>query len=204
MSGADLASVDLIWIPLGAGDHVVARCGRIYEAIVARLQHRRPARLFHSALEVRLGGARWVIEMTPVRDGRGMRRGVVGEGAVGARWARRLRVFRYEIRRWRGGAIPDIAYAVGLPVRITGDPDRVRALLQLAPQVPRPVWGRDELRTGDMWNSNSVVAWLIARSGGDASALAPPDGGRAPGWRAGVIAAARPAFSSTSGPGSWR
>ncbi|MCU1461111.1 MAG: hypothetical protein JWO37_1186 [Acidimicrobiales bacterium] len=34
------------------------------------------------------------------------------------RWARRFRVFRYEIRRWRGGAIPDISYAVASPVRV--------------------------------------------------------------------------------------
>ena len=51
------------------------------------------------------------------------------------------------------------------------------------------VWGRDALRTGDMWNSNSVVAWLIARSGIEAEAIAPPAGGRAPGWRAGLVAA---------------
>ena len=37
-----------------------------------------------------------------------------------------------------------------------------RRILDLVAEVPTPVWGRDELRTGEMWNSNSVIAWLIA------------------------------------------
>jgi hypothetical protein len=52
------------------------------------------------------------------------------------------------------------------------------------PLVPTPVWGRDELRTGDMWNSNSVIAWLVERAGLDADSRRPPLGGRAPGWTA--------------------
>jgi hypothetical protein len=51
------------------------------------------------------------------------------------------------------------------------------------------VWGRGELKTGEMWNSNSIVAWLIARS--DADAFNPPTGGGAPGWNAGPILARR-------------
>ena len=42
-----------------------------------------------------------------------------------------------------------------------------------------------------MWNSNSVTAWLIARCGLDVAVIAPPPGGRAPGWHAGVVVAAR-------------
>jgi hypothetical protein len=53
------------------------------------------------------------------------------------------------------------------------------------------VWGRDELGTGEMWNSNSVIAWVIARSGIEAQSIQPPQGGRAPGWRAGVVVASR-------------
>ncbi|MEX0673911.1 MAG: hypothetical protein WD067_04000, partial [Gaiellaceae bacterium] len=64
-------------------------------------------------------------------------------------------------------------------------------LLELVPGVPTPVWGRDELRTGEMWNSNSVVSWLLARTGLPAEELEPPPGGRAPGWRAGVVVAHR-------------
>jgi hypothetical protein len=55
--------------------------------------------------------------------------------------------------------------------------------------VPTPVWGRDELRTGDMWNSNSVISWLITRSGLDPEEVPLPPGGRAPGWDAGMAAA---------------
>jgi hypothetical protein len=51
--------------------------------------------------------------------------------------------------------------------------------------------GRDELCTGEMWNSNSVNSWLIAGCGLDAESIEPPVGGRAPGWRAGIVAARR-------------
>ena len=54
-------------------------------------------------------------------------------------------------------------------------------MLDLAPQVPTPVWGRDERRAGDMWNSNSVVAWLIDRSGLPSRPGGPPAGGPCPG-----------------------
>ena len=42
-----------------------------------------------------------------------------------------------------------------------------------------------------MWNSNSVVAWLLARTGLPVDEITPPPGGRAPGWQAGLIAAHR-------------
>ena len=42
-----------------------------------------------------------------------------------------------------------------------------------------------------MWNSNSVVSWVIARSGLDAESIKPPAGGRAPGWHAGLEIASR-------------
>jgi hypothetical protein len=44
-----------------------------------------------------------------------------------------------------------------------------------------------------MWNSNAIIAWVLARGGLDAASIAPPAGGRAPGWRAGVAAAKRQA-----------
>ena len=159
--------VDLYWLPLGAGGHFVRLNGRAYETVVARIERRPACALYHSALEVRSGGRRFVIEMTPVL--RGADRGVVGEGRVGARWAGRLRIFRYEIRRWPGGTIPDVDEAVESPRRLSSDPDVAERLLALVPEVPTPVWGRDELAAGEMWNSNSVVAWLLARSGIDAA-----------------------------------
>jgi hypothetical protein len=91
-----------------------------------------------------------------------------------------------------GGAIPDIDEAVDSPRRLTDDEEHARRLLDLVPSVPTLVWGRDDLRTGDMWNSNSVIAWLLVRSGLDTGPIHPPAGGRAPGWQAGLALARRP------------
>ncbi|HEY4994417.1 MAG TPA: hypothetical protein VII33_20290, partial [Nakamurella sp.] len=67
-------------------------------------------------------------------------------------------------------------------------------VLDLAPDFPTRTWGRDELHTGDMWNSNSLVAWLLVRAGVGAADIAPPPHGRAPGWTAGLVVAARHEF----------
>lgn len=185
------SAVDLYWLPLGAGGHFVRLNGRIYEGLAARLARRPACDLYHSALQIEVSDGTFVIEQTPVPDLSGERRGVVAEGAVGTRWAGRLRVFRYEIRVWRGGQIPDIAEAVDSPRRLSNDEDRARRVLDVVRQVPTPVWGRDDFGTGEMWNSNSVIAWSIARSGLDTASIHPPAGGRAPGWRAGLIVARR-------------
>ncbi len=187
----DAAEVVLYWLPLGAGGSFVKFNGRIYEALAARNQGRSPLVLYHSALEVHLGGVTFVIEQTPVPDLNGRQRGVVAEGAVGARWAGRLRIFRYEVRRWRQGEIPDLAEAVGGPVRLGDGQALARRVLEVVAQVPTPVWGRDELQTGEMWNSNAVIAWVLARSGLEAESIHPPAGGRAPGWQAGLALARR-------------
>jgi hypothetical protein len=186
-----MAVVDLYWLPLGAGGHFVRLNGRVYEALAARLQRRRPCDLYHSALRVEVPEGAFVIEQAPVHDWSGSERGVVAEGAVGACWASRFRIFRYEIRLWRDGQIPDVAEAVDSPRALTDDESRARAVLDQVARVPTPVWGRDELRTGEMWNSNSVIAWVIARSGIDAESIKPPPGGRAPGWEAGLAVARR-------------
>jgi hypothetical protein len=170
----------------------------VFEAAAARAERRAACDLYHSALIVDVGAARFVIEMTPVRDMQGEQRGVVAEGPVGARWAGRFRIFRYEIRRWPGGHIPDVEEAVASPRRLTDDPARARRVLDLVPQVPTPVWGRDDLATGDMWNSNSVTAWLIARGGIGSDSVHPPAGGRAPGWHAGLTVARRQEAESPS------
>jgi hypothetical protein len=188
---ADQASVDLYWIPLGAGGWFVKRNGRLYETVVA-LRDGRPRRdLYHSALEVVVPEGRFVIEQAPVPSTRNGPRGAVAEGPVGLRAAARLRLFRYEVRRWHGGRIPDVAEAVESPRRLSSDAEVAYRVLSLVPQVPTPVWGRDELRTGDMWNSNSVVSWLIARSGLEPDEIPLPSRGRAPGWDAGIAAARR-------------
>jgi hypothetical protein len=185
------AGVDLYWLPLGAGGHSVRLNGRVFEAVVSRLERRGACDLYHSALSVHLPSGDYVIESAPVRDREGAQRGVVGEGPVGSRLAGRLRLFRYELRCWRGGAIPDVAEAVESPVRLTSDPRLAQRLLELVPIVPRPIWGRDELGAGEMWNSNSIVSWLLASSGLEVDAVHPPSGGRAPGWDAGIVVARR-------------
>jgi hypothetical protein len=188
-SGSD-STVDLYWLPLGAGGHCVRLCGRAFEAVAAWLARRPACDLYHSALVLQVAERRVVIEQAPAgRDG--AERGVVAEGAVGSRWAGRLRIFRYELRRWPDGVIPDIAEAVDSPRRLTTDDRVAQRILDLAPSVPTAVWGRDELHAGEMWNSNSVIAWLLTRSGVAAESIDVPSGGRAPGWRAGLVVARR-------------
>jgi len=191
--GRDAASVDLYWLPLGAGDasHCVRLNGRLFEAVAARFAHRERCDLYHSALEVHLGTDRFVIEMAPSWGNTQAERGVVSGGSVGLSWLGRSRVFRYEVRRWRNGNIPDVSEAVASPVRLSSDTALARRVLELVPAFPTLTWGRDELRTGDMWNSNSLTSWLLAHSGHETELLEPPLHGRAPGWAAGLSLAAR-------------
>ena len=196
------ATVDLYWLPLGAGGHFVRLNGRAYEALMARIERRPACDLYHSALQVTLPEATFVVEQTPVPDLSGEQRGVVAAGAVGSRRAGRFRVFRYEIRLWRDGHIPDVAEAVDSPRRLSDQEACARRVLELVPRVPTPVWGRDQLGTGEMWNSNSVIAWVIARSGIDAESIQPPKRGRAPGWQAGLAVAHRKDGESTTAPNS--
>jgi hypothetical protein len=188
---AESYAVDLYWLPLGAGGHFVRLNGRLFEAVAARMQQRPACDLYHSALVVRVPEGRFVIEQTPSSAGNGAERGVVAKGAVGSRLAGRFRLFRYELRRWREGVIPDISEAVESPRGLTADPATARRILDLVTDVPTPVWGRDELNAGEMWNSNSFISWLVASSGLDAASIHPPAGGRAPGWHAGIVVARR-------------
>ena len=189
--------IDLYWLPLGAGGHSVRWNGRIFEWVAARLERRQRCDLYHSALEVRVPRARFVIEQAPAwRDS--AERGVVAEGAVGARALGRFRLFRYEVRRWRDGVIPDVAEAVDSPQRLGDDLDCARRLLELVPHVPTGVWGRDEFGAGEMWNSNSLISWLIVHSGLDVDSVQPPPDGRAPGWTAGIVVARREAARDES------
>jgi hypothetical protein len=191
MDASRAAAVDLYWIPLGAGGHSVRFNGKVFEAIEAARRHRPRCDLYHAALVVELDGDRYAVEVAPSPDADEASRGVVGTGAVGSRLIGWLRLFRYEVRCWRGGSIPDLAYAVGEPCRLTSDPSAARRLIDLVSAVPRPVWGRDELRAGEMWNSNSMIAWLIAATGLATDELRPPPHGRAPGWDAGLEVARR-------------
>jgi hypothetical protein len=190
------SAVDLYWIPLGAGGRFVRFNGRVFEALAAARRRRPRCDLYHAVLVVELAGGRYAIELAPSPDADEATRGVVGTGAVGSRYLGWLRVFRYEVRCWRGGSIPDLGDAVGGPRRLTGDPRFTRRLLDLVAAVPRPVWGRDELGAGEMWNSNSMIAWLVASAGLETGDVRPPARGRAPGWHAGLEVARRDNASS--------
>jgi hypothetical protein len=196
-----MGSIELYWIPVGAdGNPAVRWGGRLYEWFSARRAHRTARPLFHSALLVRPDAeTSYAIEMAPVWSSQEPVRGVVAEGPVGLPWLGRSRMFRYEVRRWRGGTIPDLAAAVGGPVDLDATDDQALRLLALVPSFPTLTWGLDESRTGDMWNSNSLVSWLLASTGLSVDDLVPPQHGRAPGWAAGVAVARRtPARTSRS------
>ena len=187
------ASVDLYWLPLGAGDntHCVRSNGRVFERVAARHQHRKPLDLYHAALDVTTVHGRFIIEMAPVWSTDAAERGVVSVGPVGLRCLGRSRLFRYEVRCWRDGTIPDVSEAVESPQRLSNDPAQAEQVVFLTSTFPTATWGRDELGTGDMWNSNSLVSWLLALSGHHTDSLTPPAHGRAPGWEAGLVVAGR-------------
>ncbi|WP_442576499.1 hypothetical protein ACSBPH_05005 [Microbacterium sp. F51-2R] len=186
MSGAH---ADLWWLPVGAGGHVVIHTSRWWELVRARREHRSPRPLFHAALEVFDGHARYVIEMTPAWGGPAGDHGVVANGPVGARWLGASRFFRYEVRRWQNGIIPDLDWALGPPTQFPLSLPDTRALLARVELTPRLTWGSDPFGIGDMWNSNSLVSWLLETSGINAAELTPPADGTAPGWRSGIAAA---------------
>lgn len=190
MASASSSSVDLYWLPLGARGHFLRIGGKLFEAVASRLERREARDIYHSVLEVSVPEGRFVIEMGPVADSNGAGRGVVAEGSVGARWAGRLRILRYEVRCWRGG-VTAYSFAVESPRRLTDDEAPACRLLELVPHVPTPVWGRDELRAGEMWCCNSLTSWLLMASGLSVESIWPPAGGRAPGWKAGAVTADR-------------
>jgi hypothetical protein len=79
----EAASVDLYWLPLGAGETtgLVRRSGRLFESVAAGPERRERCDIYHSALEVRLDGDRFVIEMTPVSGNGPGNHGVVAQSA---------------------------------------------------------------------------------------------------------------------------
>lgn len=190
MAASPASFVDLYWLPLGAGGHSVRLNGKVFETVAARGARREPCDLYHSALEVTAPSGDFVVEQAPAW-GECAERGVVAEGPVGLRALGRVRFFRYEVRCWRDGTIPDVGEAVASPIRLGGDPRLASHLIELVPHVPTPTWGRDELNAGEMWNSNSTISWLLVRAGIDADLIPLPPRGRAPGWRAGIVIARR-------------
>jgi hypothetical protein len=168
--------------------------------MVATQHHRARSDLYHSALIAQLDGHAYAIETAPVWATRAPDDGVVTEGSVGMPSSGRARLFRYEIRWWRDATIPDLSAAVESLRRVSTDQSRARRVLDPVASFPAATWGRDEQKAGEMWNSNSLTAWLLSRSGHDPAApgLRPPAHGRAPGWSAGLIVAARANGAATA------
>lgn len=191
----------LWWIPVGAGGHLVRHTSRWWELAHAAAERRRPRQLVHAALEVATEGRRFTIEMAPEWSGpRNSDRGVVQTGPVGLLVLGHWRLFRYEVRCWRDGKIPDLNWAIGDPAMLTDLRTFADSLVDCARDVPPLVWGRTVPGTGDMWNSNSLVSWLIVTAGLDPSAVQPPTGSHAPGWKAGIaVAFGGPAIQPTAG-----
>lgn len=184
------ARVTLYWIPLGAGGAVIVRIsGRIYEAMQAAIRRRQPLDLYHTALELHVDGNRYIIENGwPSPDNNVSARGVVVVGPVWARWLGRFRAFRYEVRCWQGGSIPDVGEAVAART-LTTDSEAAKRLLDRAVSVPAETWGRDVRNLGEMWNSNSVISYLLTVAGLPAEEYSPPTDGSVPGWRTGIALA---------------
>jgi hypothetical protein len=77
------------------------------------------------------------------------------------------------------------------PVRLTNELPAAEHILEVLPSVPTVVWGRDQLRTGEMWSCNSIISWTLTRAGVNTEAITLPARGRAPGWQAGIAVAQR-------------
>jgi hypothetical protein len=77
------SSVELLWIPLGAGQRIVKHSGKAFESICALIERRPVCDIYHAALVVTVPYGRYTIGMAPIPDRQGARRGVVAEGPVG-------------------------------------------------------------------------------------------------------------------------
>lgn len=175
-------SVLLWWVPVGAGGHLVRHTSHWWELAQAARGRRAPQQLFHTVLEIVADGDRYVIEMAPAWGASSSDdRGVVATGLVGLPWLGGSRFFRYEVRRWRNGVIPDRRWAVGGPVAIAHDGATADRLLQRIERVPTLTWGRDASRTGDMWELK--LAHLVAASRSERKHREPPPTSRWPSAR---------------------
>ena len=83
---------------------------------------------------------------------------------------------------------PDRDQAAGGPQILSDDLRTAHRLLQMVGSVPALIWGRDQC-VEDMWNSNSVIPWLLTEADSQSKHLVHRAGGRAPGWQAGIAVA---------------
>lgn len=190
MEPAPESFVDLYWMPVGAGTRFQRLSLLVYEGALALWSRRQRTGLIHAGLKVCVGGRLSTIESAPAEAGPNARGEVTGP--VGARWAGRLRLFRYQVYSRGNETFPDEQWAVGAPSRLTTDPEVASRILCLVREVPAHTWGRRRPGHSEMWTSDSTVSWLLVRAGVDAGLIAVPPGYRAPGWRSGMEEAASP------------
>lgn len=181
------------WAPVGAGGRVARCTSAWWERTVAAREHRAPQVLVHALLEVVVDGAPRTIDMSPTWGKAVTRRHVITVGPVGSRILRWCPMFRYELRVVLE---PDTSSEV---LQVSDDFQLSGRVFEDLADVPAYTWGRDEGGAGEMWTSNSVVAWLLERS--DVSPIEPPAGHRAPGWNAGaLLARSRPQQTTARRP----
>ena len=182
----DGCGVELYWIPVGAGTSRLQQASlRMWEAIEAARARRPRATLLHSALKLGVEpGETYTVELAPAIVSSPASPAMTGP--VGVRGADRFRLWRYELRCVPVESLPDEEWAIGRPVRLSGDCEMARRVMELAPTVPPHTWGRRLRGTREMWTSDSAIAWLLASCGIDLAEVAIPSGGRAPGWGVGV------------------
>ncbi len=176
--------VDLYWIPVGAGTRFQRASLVLYESVAAAISRRKRMALLHAGLKLKLDGVAYTLEVMPSPPGPNVRNEVTGP--VGVRGADRLRLFRYQACLKEAESLPDEAWAVEPPLRLTADAAKVALIMELMREIPAYTWGRRRKGHTEMWTSDSAASWLLGRAGLDVEAIAIPSGSRAPGWRAGV------------------
>jgi hypothetical protein len=185
--------VDLYWLPVGAGlqfplAQIQGATLGLYERVSALLARRAPGRLYHSALKLGTRHGRYSVEVRPVQAREAVQ--PVLTGSVGWPGAGRFRWLRYEVACLPGQPLPDEAWAVAAPLRLTEDCEEAERVYALLPKIPALTWGRTARAGGEAWTSNSAISWLLAAAGLDGASIEIPSGGRAIGWAAGLAAAA--------------
>jgi hypothetical protein len=186
--------VDLYWLPVGAGlgfplAQVQGLSLGVYERISALTARRAAGKLLHTALKLATRHGVYSVEVRPVQ--RDEPTPPVLTGSVAFPGAGRLRLLRYEVSCLLDQPLPDEAWVVEKPVRLSEDCERADRVYALLRDIPALTWGRKAAGGSEMWTSNSAISWVLAAAGLDAAAIAVPERGRPIGWRAGIEEATR-------------
>jgi len=177
---------ELSWIPVGAGTRFQRASLVLYESLAAALSRRGRQQLVHAGLRGSHQGRPFTLELMPAPPGP-----LSGEvtGPVGTNWAGRFRLFRYQVCLLPNEALPDQAWAIEPPTRLSDDSAVVAAILDLSKKVPAYTWGRRRPGRAEMWTSDSAVSWILSRAGVELETVGPPPRSRAPGWQSGIVEA---------------